>query len=134
MICIFCSSETKVSNSRSKAKAASTWRRRQCLNCGSIFSTTERPNFATSIKVRSGSGKFKPFSEDKLFISIYECLSHRKDSLAASKSLLNTILEKTVPAPESEVTTEQIAKQAYTILKRYDKPSALIYKARHPIF
>lgn len=134
MICIFCGTETKVNNSRSKTKSASTWRRRQCLSCKTIFSTTERPDLSNSIKIKDGSGRYKAFSEDKLFISVYECLSHRKDSHAASRSLINTILEKILPAKGNNLSSATLAREAYGVLRRYDKPAALMYKARHPIF
>lgn len=134
MFCIFCGTGTKVNNSRSKVSSSATWRRRECLSCKSIFTTNERPDLTVSIKIRGGSGKFKAFSEDKLFISIYECLSHKKNSLRASKSLTNTVLGRILPLKGGDLKTSALAEETYRVLRRYDKAAALIYKARYPIF
>ncbi|MBI5357414.1 hypothetical protein HZB74_01020 [Candidatus Saccharibacteria bacterium] len=134
MICIFCGHETKVNNSRSKINSSSTWRRRECLNCEGVFTTKEKPDLTVAIKVIESSGKFKAFSEDKLFISVYECLSHKENSLKASKSLIDTVLEKILPIKGNKIKASTLAEETYRVLRRYDKATALIYKARHPIF
>lgn len=121
-------------NSRPRSRPLSVWRRRQCLGCKSIYTTDEKPDLYASLKIKDSSGKFRSFSEDKLLISIYECLSHKEEPLKASRSLVNTLLGEVLPFGNNSLKTSTIAEETYKILRRYDKAAALIYKARHPIF
>ena len=132
MFCINCNSKTKVTNSRSSKVSASKWRRRQCLDCDYVFSTSEKPNFSLSVKIRDKSGKYKAFSDDKLFLSIYECISHKKNAARIARSLSDTVCLNILPIDQYEtLDAEIIFKKTYQVLSRLDKISANQYKSIH---
>ena len=132
MVCVYCGKDTEVANSRAAKKSPSVWRRRRCENCESIFSTREKPDLSLSIKVQNHSGDFEPFSEDKLFLSIKDSLSHRKSSLSASRQLSDTVVSKLMPKMHGQITRQEIISTTYPIIRRFDRPAATYYKSHHP--
>jgi transcriptional repressor NrdR len=120
-----------VTNSRPAHRFPSVWRRRSCKNCGVIFSTRETPDLHLSIKVKRSAKPIEPFIEEKLFLSVYECFSHRNDALEVSKSLTATILNRLLPARSGLVETKEISEAAYQIIRRFDRPAAVYYKTHH---
>lgn len=130
MRCPFCESDTSVEISRPSRNTSSVWRRRQCENCNKLFSTREKPDLFLSVTVKKEAGQEEPFSEDKLFISIHECFSHRNDALEASRALSDTIVGKLIPY-KGAIETEAIVKQAYKTILRVDRSAAVFYKAHH---
>jgi transcriptional repressor NrdR len=134
MMCISCASKTEVVNSRPAENALTVWRRRRCAGCHKVFSTRERPDLSRSVKVKKDRKPEEPFSEDKLFLSVYRCLSHRKDALEASRALSDTIMQLVLTdgAPDT-AENQKIAVTAYHVLERFDKAGAVYYKAHHKI-
>lgn len=133
MVCIYCSGETKVTNSRLQKRANRIWRRRQCLNCGAIFTTEEQVVTEQSILVRKISA-VEPFSRDKLLLSLYESLRHRKTAVSDATGLTDTIWSQLLPhIQHASVTREDIVKTAASVLKRFDKAAATSYAAFHPV-
>lgn len=128
MFCIFCESNTSVANSRAANKTSQVWRRRKCDKCKKIFSTREKPNLSSSLKVKNHAGKIEAFSEDKLFVSIHKCFSHRKDSLKASRALSETVVGKLLPC-KGPLESAAIAKITYKTILRVDRSAAVFYKA-----
>ncbi len=134
MVCIYCGSKTEVTNSRSKARITSVWRRRQCKACVAQFSTSELPDFDTSLAVKTNDGKLKPLNRDKLFLSLYQALGHRPDALKSATELTFTILGlllRTHKPVDGTIEASMLAKTALNVLKRYDALSAHTYKAYH---
>lgn len=132
MVCIICGDETRVTNSRPGKRDSSVWRRRECPGCLTVFSSREKPDLTLSIRVKSAAGSLEPFSEDKLFLSIYDCLSHRKTARADARELTSTVVGRLLPITSAIVTKQEIVDQALDIVKRFDKTAATIYKAHHP--
>lgn len=83
------------------------------------------------IKVRTEQEQNEPFSEDKLFISIYKCLSHRKDAAEASRALSDTIIRFLLPSKSGMVEIDEIRTLALQVLKRFDQAAHTYYKAHH---
>lgn len=131
MICIFCSEDTKVVNSRPSKRLPSIWRRRKCPRCNVLFSTHEYCDLSLSIKVTDEQGSSQPFSEDKLFVSLHKCFSHREDALKSSRELLGTVLSKLTPAKFGIIQKKKIARTSYNILYRFDRVAAVYYKSHH---
>lgn len=131
MVCIFCSKDTHVFNSRFSKRTSGVWRRRKCLNCNAVFSTRETPDFSLSIKVKSTNNDLEAFSEDKLFLSIYECFSHRKDAVITAKELTSSILNKLLPLNAEVIESKEIAEAAYPIIQRFDRVGAVYYQSHH---
>ena len=134
MVCIYCSGQTEVYNSRDRARNPSVWRRRRCKYCVAQFSTLELPDYATSLVVKGLRGKLYPFSRDKLFLSLYKALEYRHDAVDTATDLTETVigrLLRTKKAPGGLLMMKDIASAAYLTLKRFDPPAAHTYKAFH---
>jgi len=135
MVCIYCGSETEVTNSRAKARTPSVWRRRSCKECVAQFTTTELPDYEKSLLVAGlNNKKFYPFSRDKLFLSLYKSLGHRQDALNSSSALTSTVIGVLLNKKyvvNGAISTQSVAKVAHEALKRFDPLAATSYKAYH---
>lgn len=132
MICVYCSSDTKVTNSRLQKRNNQTWRRRQCLECGATFTTHEAADLS-GLLVVIDSGSHKPFSEDILFTELLLALSHRKDAYSAAREVTATTVNKLLKLPEKPTfSPPQISAAAATVLERLDRQAWIRYVAEHP--
>jgi len=133
MVCIYCGSETAVSNSRHQKRLNNVWRRRTCQQCQATFTTTERPELQQSLLVRTASGALLPFNRDKLFISIYTSLGHRKDPTSDSTAITSTITALTLKtAKNAVIEASQLSATAQQTLSRFDSVAGVHYAAYHP--
>lgn len=130
MVCIYCNGPTRVINSRLQKKSNHIWRRRSCESCKAVFTTVESVISQQSIVVEDSSTKIKPFSRDKLFISVYESCRHRKNAVTDAGHLTDTIMNKAFTTIQGGVIQRgAIEKFAITILKRFDKVAMVHYQA-----
>ena len=137
MICIYCGHKTKVTNSRSSTKSLSTWRRRECLNCHSVFTTREEADLSAALRVQDIDGSLEAFSRDLLLLSIHNALVHsssRKTPLADSSELTDTIITRfTGLHIKGIIKTGTIAGVTHQTLERFDRLAADLYKAHHSV-
>lgn len=132
MVCIYCGNKTGVSNSRISKKTHSIWRRRECQHCKSIFTTRENVDYASALRVKSASGHLEPFLRDKLLISLYHSLSHRKTAIRDAESLCTTIIAVLLDQSQKGLlNTIQIIKITHLTLHRFDPAAATHYEAHH---
>lgn len=132
MVCYYCKEDTVVVNSRFQVKSNSVWRRRRCLKCGNVMTTSEQYDLSSLIMVENKSKVLNPFNRDILFLSIYNCLSHLKQPLAISKSLTDTVLSRIVSEQNSsKIDTKFLISTTYTVLSRFDRLAADQYIANH---
>lgn len=132
MVCIYCSSDTRVVNSRHQKKLNRVWRRRTCMNCGTTFTSSEAVDLSGSITVRN-IRHLEPFQRDKLFMSIYDSLKHRKTALSDATALTDTVITRLYPhMHEAMVDVEQIVVSVTDVLGKFDKSAAVYYAAFHP--
>ncbi len=132
MVCIYCSGDTRVINSRPKKRTRQTWRRRECKDCESIFTTVESIELSGSVLVVYGNNDTEPFVREKLYISVYDSLKHRKDAQTSAVALTDTIISKVLPLiTNAQVTSSDVAVTTYKILKNFDKPASVFYKSYH---
>lgn len=133
MVCIYCSGETKVTNSRLQKRANQIWRRRQCLECGALFSTEEQAITDTSIlfiKIRHS----EPFQREKLLLSVYEALRHRKTAISDATALCETIWSQLyIRITDAKLARDDVVRVTHEVLKRFDKAAATAYLAFHPL-
>ncbi|MDZ7744352.1 MAG: hypothetical protein U5K77_01160 [Candidatus Saccharibacteria bacterium] len=136
MICIYCLGETRVVNSRHQKRPNTVWRRRHCQQCGTVFTSIEEADLSASIVVRKPEAKtndLEPFSRDKLMLSIYDSLKHRKTALKDAQSLTRTIINQIHNhTHEACVDTYVIVEVSLKVLQRFDKIAATHYAAFHP--
>ncbi|HUY85372.1 MAG TPA: hypothetical protein VMU97_02555, partial [Candidatus Dormibacteraeota bacterium] len=131
MVCVHCGDKTKVSNSRRQHKGNQVWRRRQCLQCGAVFSTTESVQYELAWAVRRGN-RLGPFQRDKLFLSLHRSCQHRKSALSDAKSLTETVIHKLRGrVTKGTLDSSDIALVAQVALNRFDKAASVHYQAFH---
>jgi transcriptional regulator NrdR family protein len=131
MVCIYCSHKTKVTNSRSSRKTHQTWRRRECLNCGSIITTREQPDPSTAIIIESATS-LEPLQRDKLFMSLHRSLSHRKSALRDAGELTDTILGQLYRLQVKGVVGRgTLLNTVLSVLERFDSAGATYYRAHY---
>lgn len=132
MVCIYCESETRVTNSRHQKRTNKIWRRRTCLNCGTTFTTLEAVDLSSSITVKSQE-QLQAFQRDKLFMSIFDSLKHRNTALSDATALTDTIISRLYPyMKEVALDKHIIIEITIESLRRFDKVAATHYEAFHP--
>lgn len=132
MVCIYCGNTTKVTNSRPQKRLHQTWRRRACLQCGAVFTTIESAELGTSLVVKLPDGRVRPFSRDKLLISISRSVGHRQapaeDAGALTATITAQLLSQTNTAA---ISPTDIVRITLEILRRFDNAAAVQYGAYH---
>jgi len=132
MVCPYCKNDSHVTNSRLQKRSNSVWRRRKCASCGAIWTSLERPEYATVWRVRKGK-HLTDFRPEKLLISLYEALKHRKSPDIDAKYICDTVIAKLTTKKLAELPATLITTTAHDILRRYDKVAAGLYNATHKI-
>jgi len=133
MVCVYCSSATKVTNSRLQKKANQVWRRRACTSCRAIFTTLEAVEATQALRFQHQK-RSEPFSRETLLLSIYASLKHRKTAVTDATALTGTIVSKLYPMiSNAALRREDVVHQATEVLQRFDPVAATHYKAFHPV-
>ena len=133
MVCIYCSANTSVTNSRSTDKKQAVWRRRRCEACGAVFTTHEQPDLSSSFMVQK-NGSLTPFSRDTLYISIYESCKHRERATTDAQDLTKTIITKLVSGrshTNSAIDLSDIIEISLRTLMAFDTAAGSYYQAYH---
>lgn len=131
MICIKCGCQnTRVINSRHNKKSATTWRRRQCKDCGYVYTTYEEPAL-DQITIVSDSGS-TPFSHAKLMISLAGCFEHAPLTRAESAQALAKTVEAKLIQNGFKTSPQAICEASYQTLKNFDRLASVQYAAKHP--
>ncbi len=132
MVCIYCSNETRVTNSRHQKRTNGVWRRRTCVVCGTTFTTREEIDLTGSITVKSQK-QLEAFQRDKLFMSIFDSLRHRKTALEDATALTDTIISRLYPFMKDVIIDRtHIIEVTLQSLRQFDKAAATHYEAFHP--
>lgn len=98
----------------------------------SIFTTKEQADLESTLLVSGGT--LQPFQRDKLFISLYTSLQHRKDALRAATALTDTVLAKLLPKMSAAtIAKADIIAAATETLKNFDHAAHVHYQAYHPV-
>jgi transcriptional regulator NrdR family protein len=138
MVCLYCSQELAVSNSRPQKSRNQVWRRRLCKACGAVFTSVEAIDLAKALIVSkpATSGKvaqLQPFERDTLFISIYESLRHRPAAASDARGLCDTVVAHIITnAEHGKIETRTIFSMVLSTLERFDAAAASHYAAFHP--
>jgi transcriptional repressor NrdR len=135
MVCIYCGSSTQIINSRLQKRNNHIWRRRQCVICKAVFTTSERPDYALGWVVKSSTfGTITPLNRDKLFVSIYTSCQHRPDSLINATGLCDTVLSQIAPKiVNGTILLSDLRGLIVTMLERFDTVARVHYEAFHPL-
>lgn len=132
MVCIYCNAKTQVFNSRAQKRTNQVWRRRRCHNCLAVFTTLEAVDTAATWLVALKNGSKVAFERDTLFLSLYDCLKHVSNPVAAATSLTETIIPKLTPLVTAGVLPRSaIVSVSQVTLQRFDTVAGMQYAALH---
>jgi transcriptional regulator NrdR family protein len=132
MVCVQCHHKTQVINSRHQKRSNTVWRRRSCTNCGIIFTTNESADYGALWAVVAKNGRLSPFSRDKLMLSIYGSLQHRKTALSDAAGLADTVIARLAPSiTGGSLSSASIKTTAQVALNRFDTLASTHYQAFH---
>ncbi len=131
MVCLYCSGETRVANSRHQKRLNQVWRRRQCLSCKAVFSTLEMADTTQALRIANHK-RLEPFSRDTLLLSLYDSLRHRKTAISDATALVGTIMGLMYPLVEqATIQRDVLVELAGATLERFDPVAATHYRAFH---
>jgi transcriptional repressor NrdR len=116
MRCIFCGSDTKVTDKRESGEV--TRRRRECLKCQKRFTTYERAEKKDIVVVKK-DGRRESFSRDKIKAGIIRACEKRPVSIEKIDKIVDNIEEK-LRSRGKETKTEVIGKMVMNRLKKID--------------
>lgn len=132
MVCVYCGSDTNVTNSRLQRRSNQVWRRRRCQACRAVFTTLEAVDLPTTLIV-DYRGRSEPFLPDKLYTEVLLSLQDRKDAYVAAREVTNTVIKELLKLPDKPLfRPEQISRVAAAVLKRLDRRAYLRFAAEHP--
>lgn len=134
MICIKCSNDTAVINSRPHKKTPSVWRRRECKACGAVFTTVEVvADNSYTFGVKHPTEGVTAFSLPRLMLSIVPVLGHRETTSVADDSywLAQTVAQTVQATATDSLSTQQLATQVYETVSLFDAAAGIAYGARH---
>lgn len=116
MKCIFCGSETHVTDKRESPDG--TRRRRECLKCKKRFTTYEKSEQGSIIVVKKDSRR-ESFSKDKIRNGIIRACEKRPVSIEKIDEIVEDI-EENLRKKGKEIKTEVIGKMIMSKLKKLD--------------
>jgi transcriptional repressor NrdR len=132
MVCVYCSGNTEVINSRMQKRNNTVWRRRKCRVCQAIFSSREETQYNAVWLIKTKDAQLSPFLRDKLFLSLYRSCQHRSSSLKDAAALAETVTANLIGRTDSGVLDSLTIKQAAQVaLNRFDKAASTHYAAFH---
>ena len=117
MKCLFCSSDTHVTDKRESPEG--TRRRRECLKCKKRFTTYEKPDRKDIIIVKK-DGRREKFSEEKLRTGIERACEKRPISTEEIDKTIEE-LEERLRRSGKEIKSEMLGKMVMNKLKKLDK-------------
>ena len=133
MVCIYCGSRTRITNSRAQKRQPGTWRRHRCTVCEAVFTSIERADYNTSLSLKDAASHIIPFDRDKLFISLYEACKHRRSAVQDAGELADTVIGSLLRHSQTSglVSRAELVAAATTALRRFDSPACTHYAAYH---
>jgi transcriptional repressor NrdR len=132
MVCVFCGAETHIINSRWQKRKNQVWRRRKCWDCLAVFTTGEAPDYDATWLVKDRYGSLRPFSRDKLLLSLHKSCGHRKTALEDAGGLVETIIGRLADdVSNGTIEGRRVAQIALVALNRFDAAAATHYQAFH---
>ncbi len=132
MRCPYCShTEDKVIDSRPAEDNSSVRRRRECLKCGSRFTTYEKVE-DTQLMVIKKDGSRQLFDRSKITNCIMKACAKRPVSLAQAEEIATSVEQQLLNSMKREVSSKEIGELIMTRLKDLDEVAyvrfASVYK------
>ena len=132
MVCIYCGQKTSTAITRSSNSSPRTWRRHKCSSCKAVFTTRELPDYALSIAVQHRNGQISPFMADKVFVSVFKSMTHRKDPTCDSRGITDTVIDRICNQQDNGIIKKESLRRVIAdILQRFDDVAYVSYVAHH---
>ena len=116
--------DSKVVDSRQSDDGGAIRRRRQCLACGTRFTTFERPE-SSGLTVLKRSGEREAFDRAKVVSGIQAAVKSRPVGSGEAEALALTVEDEMRGLPSGEVTSERIGRAVLEGLRELDVIAAV---------
>lgn len=104
------------------------------MKCTAVFTTIESAELSQLLLVQNMTA-VEPFSRDKLLISVYGSLKHRKTATQDAGALVDTIIQRISPEHSNgSIQSSAITAITLNVLGRFDKVAATHYQAFHSMY
>lgn len=121
MKCPFCGNmESKVVDSRPTDEGFTIRRRRECIECGSRFTTYEKLDRLPLMVVKK-DGRRESFNREKVLNGIIKATEKRPISVNRINDLIDEIEKRLYSMPEKEITSKTIGEIIMAELKTLDE-------------
>ncbi len=121
MRCPFCGhDEDRVIDSRPSDESAAIRRRRECIACGSRFTTYEKIENLPLLVIKK-DGTREPFDREKLMSGIMKSCQKRPVSTLQIEGLVNSIEIQTQNSLKREISSREIGEMVMEGLKQIDE-------------
>jgi transcriptional repressor NrdR len=130
MICPSCNGITRVLETRTTSVGNAVRRRRECLSCGTRFTTSERPVARPALVLKRGGGR-EPFDPEKLRRALVAAAHKRPVSRPQIDRIVERVEARTGAADET-LTSAQIAELVLAELLELDYGAYLQYVGTTP--
>ncbi|MDD4716545.1 MAG: transcriptional regulator NrdR [Eubacteriales bacterium] len=121
MKCPFCGNdEDKVIDSRPADEGLAIRRRRECISCGSRFTTYEKIENLPLMVIKK-DGTRQPFDGDKIISGILRACEKRPVSASQVEALVRSIEESLQNSLKREISTSEIGEMVMEHLKKLDE-------------
>jgi len=112
--------DDKVIDSRSAKDGRAIRRRRECISCGSRFTTYEYVE-AESLLVVKRDDRREPFSRQKLFTGVSKACGKRPIPADAVENVVDAVTSDVQRSAQSEITSMRIGEKVMEELARLDE-------------
>lgn len=125
MKCPYCmKGRTEVVNSRGAKAGTGVWRRRKCLACDRVFTTSEHFSYESFMVVKRNLTRQR-FVYEKLFVSLLSAIKGGKGrdkgrEALLTKEMTEKVLRKMLGLESKYVSTKDIIRFAYDTLHKQD--------------
>jgi len=121
MRCPFCGhDEDRVIDSRPSDEGTAIRRRRECISCGSRFTTYEKIENLPLLVIKK-DGTREPFDREKLMSGIMKSCQKRPVTTTQIESLVSSIEVQTQNSLKREISSREIGEMVMEGLKRIDE-------------
>lgn len=111
--------DSKVIESRDLDDSSTIRRRRQCLRCGTRFTTYERAEMPM-VTVQKKDGRREMFNRDKVAAGIYRAVEKRPISIVQVEELVARIERQVRTSGEGEITSTRVGELVMAGLEELD--------------
>ena len=100
------------------------------MKCDALYTTIEEPDYSRLWVFKDKSNRLSPFLRDRLFLSMYDSLKHRKAAVSDASAITATVVAKLAKSrSDGQIERQKLINTALDCLKRFDKVAAVHYKA-----